>query len=279
MQGAKALAAVFAKDSKDAGVVKKTTGKYVLVDEPDSPQATAVPSVKDENRDQKSDQKQLAIPETMRMAMGHLKMTAAGKRTGKRGGIGGIRKPFSANVAARFTAIGTGNTALTTVETLQPNNTSSVTEASNFSTLFDEWRCLAFTVYMRVMTNTGTVSTPPSAWASVYDPANAGPYTSVVGALLSTQHIGPVAMYRPNDSGMMEFTSNGYVSKTFKVPSALPSVTISGNPAVVGRSWTATTDITSSIGYLKIYVDPLGSGVIPEWDLFVVYHMQYRSRT
>jgi hypothetical protein len=205
--------------------------------------------------------------EGFRAAMSHLKL-------GKRAADG----VFRVNTAQRFTYASSTNSLGNGVQSLVPGG-SGVTEASVFGTLFDEQRCTAVTVHTRVYAK-GTFPTPTlgAAWAVVYDPVNTGAYSSVVGTLVARQHLGPVAFAPDADAGTQTFSKSGFISKTFKIPEPV-APTQGTAPLQVGCSWYSTLDSTSGVGYLKLAADALGASTMSEWDLFVVYHMQYRSRT
>jgi len=270
MKGAKALAAEFAKEKK-----------YVLVEEPDTPTDEKVAGQKPVSV--QTDSKLIVGNDaltagTMKAAMSHMKMSRSvrpGK--GSKKGAGQGLTPFKTNLVGRFTGVGTANTNYAPVDILQPNSATTVTEAPQFAALFDEWRCTGVTTYVRVFVNTGTITTPPVAWGMAFDIANSGAYASVAGTMLSPQRLGPIA-FTKNDGGMQVHGETGFLQKSFRVPNGLPSTVVSSQ-AAIGRNWTATSDTTSVVGYIKFCIDALGSGVIAEYDMFVLYHMEYRSRT
>jgi hypothetical protein len=188
----------------------------------------------------------------------------------------GIKK-FRTKIPIRFAGAGAANLLAANVFAIGPT-LSSVTESSIFASVFDEVRCHGFSVHARISAST-TITTPSVAWALVYDPANIGAYTSVVGTVLADQVIGPVALTRQLDGGLSPETQSGYVKKSFKVPSAsLTPIPTAGSPCV-GQAWIATSDIASLVGYLKLAVDALGAGVSAEYDIFVIFDVEYRSRT
>jgi hypothetical protein len=191
--------------------------------------------------------------------------------------IGSKLGKYRTHTAIRFPLVGSSNSFVGTIQALTPNS-SSVTEAAGFAATFDEMRVHGVDVLCRVSSSVQVV-TPNVAWALVYDPANTGSYSSVVGACVSSQYIGPVSLTHATDGGITPVTSSGYIRKTFVVPPAsLTPIPGAANPSV-GQSWIATTDTASNVGYLKLAVDALGSGVSAEIDIFVIYDVEYRSRT
>jgi len=211
--------------------------------------------------------------EGVRQAMQHVKVS---RGVGKGGG----RRLFAATLAIRATSTGSANTAYAPVIHLVPNSTS-VTEASQFAALFDEQRTVGVTVLARAInaSYSGTVpATPATAWGMVYDPANSGAYASLVGMCVASHHRAPIAFNRGADGPPVVHNGTGYVKMQVKVPGGVRAPT-TASPPDVGTDWIPTTDTTSGVGYLKFYADALGSGSMCEFDYFILYHNEYRSRT
>jgi len=260
------LAAVFAKESssQDEKSVKKQ--KFVLVDEPDSPVVpetkTAVP--------QKSVLSGVSVSE---MASLHRAFQRANRSTHlKKGGKGKWNyRPFCTDVVERTQQTGSSGTAFFPVKTLEPNS-SGVTEASLMGSIFDEQRCVGITINVRVTASASGVV--EGAWAVVFDCANSGAYTSVVGTTLSGQRMGPIAMNFA--SGTSSFTKTGFITHRFKTLNTLPPT--GSNSELVGGGWFASIDTTAQVGFLKYAVDALSGGTATI-DTFIQYHMEYRERT
>jgi hypothetical protein len=183
------------------------------------------------------------------------------------------------DLVGRYTYLSGGGAAGSGVEPLQPT-ASSVTEAANFAALFDEWRCLGVTTHNRVFVDIQYPAvTPGAAYAIAFDPANAPAYASTQGVLVARRHIGPFS-FNNGDGTTLSVNNTGYHKMSVKIPVPLaPTVGTNGTNAVVGNGWVSCTDTTSVVGYMKLYSDALGSTSKAYWDLFVVYHMEYRSRT
>jgi hypothetical protein len=216
--------------------------------------------------------RELVLAEQMRAAMHHLRSSGGGGKGSK------SKQVYRTRLAVRTVQTGSSNAFLGGVFALAPMSTS-VTEATAFATLFDEWRCTSVTTHSRILAK-GTFPTPTlgAAWIVVYDPANSGAYSSVVGGLVARQHYGPVAFAPDNDAATQSFTKSGYHTFRAKVPVPV-APTASSAPQPVGCSWVGTFDQTSIVGYLKCGADALGASTQAEWDLFVVYDMEFRSRT
>jgi hypothetical protein len=186
-------------------------------------------------------------------------------------------RSYRFNTATRYTTSGTSGAAFYPVATLLPNATS-VTEATQLAALFDEGRCTGVTAHVAV--DGAFTGGSGGAWALVFDPANSGAYTSVVGALVAGQHLGPVQYNNSGSHTTMSFSKTGYMTKTFKCLAAAPTAALGTASEVVGSNWFGCLDTSVISGYLKFACDanPGGSGAV-NVDLFIIYHMEYRSRT
>jgi hypothetical protein len=206
--------------------------------------------------------------------VGLAKMMMNRKKAGK-SGKHAKQQVYKCNTCFRSVASGGAGAFYAPVIPLQPNNASVVTEASQFAVLFDEGRCVGFTVHARVE---GVNSN--GAWAYCYDPANSGPYTSVVGVLLAQQHAGPISYNASTatSSGVVAVNGTGYITKRFRVYGNTPTAGASAVSEAVGNNWFSTSDSSASVGYLKIAADAF-TGLTAMSDVMVVYHMEYRSRS
>jgi hypothetical protein len=182
---------------------------------------------------------------------------------------------ISVDTVTRFTSTGTTGALFAPVYTLAPNNASSVTEASAFATLFDEARCIGVTAYCRVNASSAASVGGLGAWGVVFDPGNPGAYTSVTGTLLASQHLGPVSYNEQSAIQVSSQTGHGYLR--FEA-ATMPNEPTNPNSELVGSNWFATSDTNVISGYLKACGDLVASAAI-SFDIFCVYHMEYRSRT
>jgi len=179
-------------------------------------------------------------------------------------------RPFCCDLVQRVTTTGSSATFFNNVTTLEPNS-SGVTEAATLATVFDEARCPSFTIYVRFGAQAGVIQ---GAWAVAYDVANAGPYASTQGVLITGQRIGPISF--GFGFGTVAENKTGYHIHTFKCLNPLQATGF--NSELVGSGWFATGDTTAQIGYLKYAADAL-TGIAVQSDTFIVYHMEYRERT
>jgi hypothetical protein len=225
-----------------------------------------------------------AIQSGMRMSRAKKGLPGKGK------GGQWVNESFSCTTSARYTATGTSGVAAAPGYSLQPN-ASGVTEAAQWADVFDEARCVGITAHFRCLYKGDGSSTPggvQGTWIVVYDPSDSAALTNVVTSLVYAQHFGPVQISGSGVNtavgdapvyGTLAENRTGYYAKTFKPP--LPLAPTAGASAVsedVGLGWFSTTDVAASVGYIKFYVES-AAGYIPIQDLFVVFHMQYRSRT
>jgi len=181
---------------------------------------------------------------------------------------------FRANTVFRITNAGTAATFFNLTVNLTPNNSSLVTEAAQLAILFDEQRCCGITVHCRMSSQLQVID---GAWALVYDVANSGAYTSVAGALIAGQVLGPQSFNF--GFGTVPQTKSGYTVKRFRPPTMI-SATAGSSPAneSVGGAWFSSSDQNASVGYLKFAGDPIAGGAL-QADCFVIFHMEYRERT
>jgi len=184
------------------------------------------------------------------------------------------RDSVKVKIPIRIQSTGSTNTFYAPVYPLVPNSTG-VTEATNWAALYDMARCTEIELHCRVYGN-GTGSTDVT-WGVVYDPANNGAYASVVGTLISTNHIGPIAINDPN-GGIQTVNASGFKQMTVKVPSVASTAGASTANETVGSDWFACSDTNVVCGYLKWAVDAAG-GIAYVTEAFVVYHMEYKMRT
>jgi len=192
-------------------------------------------------------------------------------RSGKKKGVA---KPYKVNTAVRFTTTGSSGTFYAPVISLLPN-ASSVTEATQFAALFDEARCTGVSVHTRaegIQAN--------GAWAFAFDPVNAGAYSSTVGILVASQKMGPFAYVSSTATslGIVPVNATGYIKKYFKTLPSLPTNGASSADENVGNGWFACSDTGALVGFVKFACDAF-SGATLTLDTFIVYHMEYRSRT
>jgi len=275
MQGAKSLAAVFAKEKSAGLFYQGADGKYIPVEAPDTPKATAAPSLKMDEKTE-TDEKTVSTVgvgsagSVMRMMMGR------GKGKGKTGKKG-PKSVFKFNTAIRTSAAGSSGTFDGQIFNLTPNGTG-VTEAVGLAALFDEARCTGITFHCKV---SGVISATPNnaAWAVAYDSANAGAYASTVGVLVSAQHMGPIAINNsPTSGSVFAESKTGYQKFSVKVPPNAPTAGAGAANESVGSNWFPTQDLTANVGFLKWAVDGVSS-VTYTVEAFIVYHMEYRMRT
>jgi len=182
---------------------------------------------------------------------------------------------YPATLCFRSTGTGAVSTFYAPVISLTPQNISLVTEAQQWGALFDEARCTKIDVYCRIEAVNGN-----GAWGFAYDPANSSAYTSVVGILLSDQHVCPVALNASTatSSAMQVTSATGYKKLKVRVPPVAPTASSGAPNESVGNNWFATSDQSANVGFIKLAVDGFG-GLAPVYDVMVKFYMEYRSRS
>jgi len=256
----------------------KSNRKFVLVEEPDSPVLLA---------DMPVDTKYVAAPSAVTdqkidrpITLGASQLVAMRSVMARRqrGGKGKSGQIFRPKTCFRSMSAGPSGSAWFPVINLQPNNTSIVTEATQWAALFDEARCIGFDVYARIYGSASTTLTS-GAWAFVYDVCNASAYTSVVGTLISEQVCGPTAFnVAVSDVAVNVENRSGYVHKKFMCRPMNPTAGAGTANENVGNDWFGTSDQNATVGYLKFAADAQAASALA-LDAMIVYHMEYRSRS
>jgi len=237
------------------------------VDEVSPPGTPVIQPASDAKKDEKS-----SAPSIASFKLGSImsKMKSGVKKGKGKGRL----ESYRCKTFVRDQSSGSSATLYAPVLVLQPNATS-VTEATNFAALFDEARCLGVTVYGRVEGINAN-----GAWAFAFDPGNSSGYASVGGVLLATQNSGPMAFNASTSTSLapVVVSPTGYVKKHFKTFAAMPTAGASVPNEIVGNGWFACSDVNAVVGYVKICVDAF-TAMTPMVDFFLIYHMEYRSRT
>jgi hypothetical protein len=189
---------------------------------------------------------------------------------------------------------GTANTAYTTVLALTSGNWL---EFSSFAALFDEYRVTHFELYWRVV-GTATAGAGVSVQASaiwMFDPTSNTVLTGVGQGMESDQNTGPHVVMdsccrdpaasgsvgginqNQTSSPIVQVSKNGFWQKKFKVPSGT-QLNPGTSGLIVNGAWTSTQDATVVHGYLKPYIEAMGTNIIPNVYGFIVATVEFRSR-
>jgi len=72
--------------------------------------------------------------------------------------------------------------------------------------------------------------------------------------------------------------SDGFKRLDVRVPPVASTAGAAAPSENVGSDWFALSDTAANVGYLKYAIDVV-SGQAMSHDTFIVYHMEYRSRT
>jgi hypothetical protein len=193
-------------------------------------------------------------------------------------GKGSAPAEFSVRTTSRVFASSTSGSAYSTVLALQPNAATGVSEATQWAQLFDEVKCKALTVYCRVSGAVSSTHGTP-AWAVAYDVGNSSSYPGVAQILMSTQHIGPIALNQlAGDSQTQSVNSTGYHKFNIRVPPCMPTTGAPVASETVGNGWFSCTDTAAVVGWLKPFVEA-EVGQVVTLDYMIVFHMVYRQRT
>lgn len=183
-------------------------------------------------------------------------------------------RKISVNLVAKYTMAGASNTVYNTVQALTPIGAQ---DYSSFASLYDIVRVKGFTLRAALGVNqtSGMVS---GAWGVAFDIANSGAYTSLADVMTATQMI-VTATSSPGASPQV-FTPDGFRHLNVRLPEQKERITSDGSAAGgVGGGWFATSATTLSVGWLKPYIEVLGSAVSANGVLYVTYHCEFAQRT
>jgi len=189
-------------------------------------------------------------------------------------------KPIRVRCPIRGSISGSANTVLNTVTVLKP---LASLDAMNFAKVFDVARCVGFDLYVSCYTlnSTNAPAAPlvaPVALSIAYDPVDATANSiGVENSLAAAQHMGPYMVTDQSGASVPDPVNNGGNWKRhFKIPAPVVDPGILTD--LLGSNWVSATDTNVVVGYLKPYVDALGTIVHALLDYFVVYHMEFKSR-
>jgi hypothetical protein len=178
--------------------------------------------------------------------------------------------------------VSAANTAFNTVSTLTP---LAASEATTYSIVYDTARCRGFwlKLYGQVTTTANGVPTNAINTTTVqglaYDASNNGSYASVEATLIAENHWGP---YCPN-ALPQQYTGGGYGSgmpgkwSYVKIPK--PVVDPGLVTDLLDSNWVSSKDTGVVVGYLKPYLTAAGAATSSVMNVFVIFDMEFTSRS
>lgn len=229
-------------------------------------------SVKVLPQDSVSDVKLNTVPKlNSRFLARHL-----GNRSGKSSGA----KPVNVRLVANYELAGSANTALDTVQALSP---IAVQDFSSFASLYDLQRTKAMTIYWRTASSSQINGAVAGGFA--FDPSNVGTYASLPDVLTAQQHVGPILMSGTSiDVSSLGTTSSsthpGYHRFDVHLSTGKNKITNDSTASnAVGGGYVGTSDTTAIVGWIKPYIQPMGASVSSSLSMYVVYDVEFSSRT
>jgi len=204
--------------------------------------------------------------------------------------MGGRVKPKLNNLRTRMaissTLNGSSGTAITTVINVRP---AGFSEFASFAALFDEFKVHGGTLHFNVWATGQNNLVVGNDVAFAYDPVDNAVYASVAGALVASQHIGPITAMGTTDASVpstaartaapQAATAHGFWKFNFKCPLE-PQFVPNNSQQVMTGEW-CDTNISSSLGdygYLKPYVTSAGS-TTANVSYYLVLDVEFRCRT
>ncbi len=200
------------------------------------------------------------------------------RAVGKKGGVGKL-KNLKMDLWTGAELNGVANTVYTTAINVDP---SASAEYSSIAQLYDEVIVHGGTVHMSLTSSGGT---PVEVhWACVYDPEESSAYSTLTAALSASQKCGPLRACPTNYTGitMTQPTSKtGMITWKFKCPRGAQKTTAGGatSDALCTGQWTSTAQSGNYYGFLKPFIEAMGTSVVANFSVFLCMHCEFRSRT
>jgi hypothetical protein len=198
---------------------------------------------------------------------------------------GGKNREINTDLFYRANTVGSASVALAVTYLLTPSQSA---EFAGFAGLFDEIK--VNTAQIRFITNTafaGTLASPPGAFGAIaYDSTYATTPTSVAEVLESSQamlfHATPTIAN--NTHAPEPTTKNGLYTFDIKIPKGpvANATAVTGGTGINANfpgQWMAIGDTADSVGYVRLYIEPMGTGSINSASLIVKLNCSMRERT
>lgn len=180
------------------------------------------------------------------------------------------------DLASRYTITSGAGSALNTVAGIVPSLSS---EFSSLAQLYDEMKVNSVTVQFSVQSS-GTVVNTQTYGVLVYDPVDAGVYSSVAAASVAYRRVvfavrapTTVALVTPDST-----TNFGSHVLQARVPGGESARSVTSGSLLFSGEWSDTLD-TAVYGYLKPYVEALGGTAVTQLSGIIMYHCSFRCRT
>jgi len=193
--------------------------------------------------------------------------SVAGKK-----GKGGVGNVVMTRLVAKYSTVSAAGAAITSVQALSP---LGVQDFSSYAALYDLVRVKKVEVMVRLESG---VLNGSLDYAVAFDPSNLGAYASVADVLTARHHVGPLIAYGTVSVGTASVNKTGFQRFTARLEQE--RVTNDGTAAnAVGGGWIGTSDTTAVVGWLKPYVSAAGGAIVQTLFYYVVYDVEFKSRT
>jgi hypothetical protein len=190
---------------------------------------------------------------------------SAGKRQGN---------VIQVRLVGSYTITSAAATALTQVQALSP---IAISDWSSFAAVYDLARVKGVLVHYR-MTASAAV-TGAADFGVAFDPSNLGAYSSVSDVMTAKHHHGPGVVGATTTFGCLPTGRTGF----FKIgPIRLEQQRVTNDgtaAAAIGGGWFGTSDTTAVVGWLKPFCASLGGALTSTIVYYVVYDVEFKSRT
>lgn len=193
-------------------------------------------------------------------------------------------RAYRANVVQEIAAVTSAANTAVTVST--PANYISATEYSSWAALFDEVRCVHYTVRQLIGSATGGAPLTGTCWAAAISPdINTAP-TSIVQTVGFTRFLGPVPSNGTDATGsgpsIGVVTNHGLPEITSGRLQTGVSTNNSGGTMTVNPvqgNWVPTGTNSAHAGYHLLYIEASGGTCTMLYRLWIWYELEFRSRS
>lgn len=182
-------------------------------------------------------------------------------------------KTVNVDVVAKYVMNGSPNTVYNTVQALGP---VGIPDYTSFAVLYDIARVRGLTIRCSLSANLAPVS--PFGWGLAFDPSNIGAYSSISDVMTAQHYF--VAASGPSWTTPESVTKDGFRTIHLKFPEQKYGISAVGTSTTsIGGGWFATSTTGVTTGWVKPYIEAMGSSVSALGLFYVTYHMQFSERT
>jgi len=184
-------------------------------------------------------------------------------------------KAVKVKLVGSYALVSSAATALSQVQALSP---IAVSDYASFAAVYDLWRVKHIRIRFRLGSSGAIAGSADGAVA--WDPSNLGAYASVSDVLTAQHHFGPICLLGSQATYAGTASVNGTGFHEFGFPLVDQRITNDSSAAsAVGGGWVGTSDTTAIVGWVKPYINSLGGSLTSTLTMYVIYDVEFKSRT